>query len=154
MDGNSMTGKYIEELTVTQIMEMIPHRHPFLLIDKMRDIYAEEKAIGIKNVTINEHFFAGHFPDNPIMPGVLIIEAMAQTAGVTVMAGQNSSDSKRMVFFMTVDSARFRKPVVPGETLELHVEKIRSRGNVWKFKGKAKVDGVLKAEAVFTAMVT
>ncbi len=154
MSETSNAGRYVAEYDVTEIMKMIPHRHPFLLIDKMRDIYAEEKAIGIKNVTINEHFFTGHFPDKPIMPGVLIIEAMAQTAGVTVMAGQDDLSNERMVFFMSVDSAKFRKPVVPGDTVELHVEKIRSRANVWKFQGKAMVDGVLKAEAVFSAMVS
>jgi len=154
MDDTSTPGKYIAELDIKQIMEMIPHRYPFLLIDKMRDIYAEEKAIGIKNVSMNEPFFQGHFPDNPIMPGVLLIEAMAQTAGVTVMCGQENSETERMVLFMSVDSARFRKPVVPGDVVELHVEKIRSKRNVWKFKGKAIVDGVLKAEAIFTAMVT
>ena len=153
MDNTSNTENYIAELSVTQIMELIPHRHPFLLIDKMRDIVPEERAVGIKNVSINEHFFEGHFPGNPIMPGVLIIEAMAQTAGVTVMVGQGDTQTERMVYFMTVDSARFRKPVVPGDVVELHVEKVRSRGNVWKFKGEAIVDGVLKAEAVFSAMV-
>ncbi|MBT4889291.1 MAG: 3-hydroxyacyl-ACP dehydratase FabZ [Rhodospirillales bacterium] len=153
MDDTSVTESFIAELNVTQIMEMIPHRHPFLLIDKMRDIIPEESAVGIKNVTINEHFFEGHFPGNPIMPGVLIIEAMAQTAGVTVMVGQDDIQSDRMVYFMTVDSARFRKPVVPGDVVELHVKKVRSRGTVWKFKGEAIVDGVLKAEAVFSAMV-
>lgn len=154
MSNTSNAGRYTAEFDVNQIMEYIPHRHPFLLIDKMRDIYAEEKAIGIKNVSINEPFFVGHFPNKPIMPGVLIIEAMAQTAGVTVMAGQDDLSSERMVFFMSIDSAKFRKPVVPGDVVELHVEKIRSKMNVWKFSGKAMVDGVLKAEAVFSAMVS
>ncbi len=154
MGDASNPDNFIAELDVMQIMSMIPHRHPFLLIDKIREIVPAERAIGIKNVSINEHFFDGHFPGNPIMPGVLIIEAMAQTAGVTVLTAQSESDVQRMVYFMTVESARFRKPVVPGDVLELHVEKIRSRSNVWKFKGRAMVGDVLKAEAVFSAMVT
>lgn len=153
-DSESPEGM-IDELDVTQIMEMIPHRYPFLLIDGMKDIVPGESATGIKNVSINESFFQGHFPGKPIMPGVLLVEAMAQTAGVTVVAGhprkENSNDP--MVYFMTIDSARFRKPVVPGDTVELKVEKVRSRGNVWKFKGQAIVNGTLKAEALFSAMI-
>jgi 3-hydroxyacyl-[acyl-carrier-protein] dehydratase len=145
----------IESLDVTEIMQMIPHRYPFLLIDGMRNIVPAEKAIGIKNVSINENFFQGHFPGQPIMPGVLLVEAMAQTAGVTVVAGHERKENSKdpMVYFMTIDSARFRKPVVPGDVVELHVEKVRSRGNVWKFKGEAIVDGTLKAEATFSAMI-
>jgi len=143
------------ELDIAGIMELIPHRYPFLLIDRVRVLAPGERSVGIKNVTINEPFFQGHFPDQPIMPGVLLVEAMAQTAGVTVMAGQERADNAPvpLVYFMTVDSARFRKPVVPGDRVELHVEKVRARANVWKFEGKAMVDDVLKAEAVFSAMI-
>ncbi|MBT4038688.1 MAG: 3-hydroxyacyl-ACP dehydratase FabZ [Rhodospirillales bacterium] len=153
-DGVNAEGM-IEVLDVNDIMKMIPHRYPFLLIDGMRDIVPSEKAVGIKNVSINENFFQGHFPGQPIMPGVLLVEAMAQTAGVTVVAGYDRTEDSKdpMVYFMTIDSAKFRKPVVPGDVVELHVEKIRSRGNVWKFKGEAYVDGTLKAEAVFSAMI-
>lgn len=145
----------IDSLDVVEITKLIPHRHPFLLIDRMRDITPGEKAVGIKNVTINENFFPGHFPAQPVMPGVLLVEAMAQTAGVTVITARanSKSDGEPMVYFTTIDSARFRKPVVPGDVVELHVEKVRSRGNVWKFRGDAMVDGVLKAEAVFSAMI-
>ncbi|NQV43837.1 MAG: 3-hydroxyacyl-ACP dehydratase FabZ [Rhodospirillales bacterium] len=153
MDNASALEGSLLEFDVAKIMELIPHRYPFLFIDKVIDIVPGERSVGIKNVTINEPFFAGHFPGQPIMPGVLLIEAMAQTAGVTVMAAKEGSDQTPLVYFMTVDSARFRKPVVPGDVVELHVKKLRSRGAVWKFKGDAIVDGVLKAEAVFSAMI-
>lgn len=153
MDGSSGTNESLLAFDISKIMELIPHRYPFLLIDKVVDIKPGESSVGIKNVTINEPFFEGHFPGQPIMPGVLIIEAMAQTAGVTVMAAEEEHDETPHVYFMTVDSARFRKPVVPGDVVELHVEKIRSKGPVWKFQGKAMVDGVLKAESVFSAMI-
>jgi len=153
MDEASNPGETLLEFDIAKIMELIPHRYPFLLIDKVVDIAPGLSSIGVKNVTINEPFFEGHFPGQPIMPGVLLIEAMAQTAGVTVMAAQPAQESTPHVYFMTVDSARFRKPVVPGDTVELHVEKVRSKGAVWKFQGKAIVAGVLKAEAVFSAMI-
>lgn len=153
MDDASNTGDALLEFDTTEIMELIPHRYPFLLIDKVVDIIPGERSVGIKNVTINEPFFEGHFPDQPIMPGVLLIESMAQTAGVTVMAAQEKQENTPHVYFMTVDSARFRKPVVPGDVVELHVEKIRSKGPVWKFQGKAMVGDTLKAEAVFSAMI-
>lgn len=142
-------------LEIADIMALIPHRYPFLLIDRVVDVTPGEQAIGIKNVTINEPFFEGHFPDMPVMPGVLLVEAMAQTAGVTVMTAQERGPDAPppLVYFMTLDSARFRKPVVPGDTVELHVTKIRARANVWKFQGEAKVGDVLKAEAVFSAMI-
>ena len=139
-------------IDINEIMEMIPHRYPFLLIDKVKDIQSGESAIGIKNVTVDEPYFEGHFPGHPIMPGVLIIEAMAQTSAVLVVEAMGKREN-RLVYFMTVDQARFRKPVLPGDRLELTVRKERSRGNVWKFKGEAHVDGNLKAEAVFSAMI-
>lgn len=153
MDNASALEGSLLEFDIARIMELIPHRYPFLFIDKVIDIVPGERSVGIKNVTINEPFFAGHFPGQPIMPGVLLIEAMAQTAGVTVMSAKEDSDHTPLVYFMTVESARFRKPVVPGDVVEFHVEKLRSRGAVWKFKGEAMVNGALKAESVFSAMI-
>ncbi len=150
MDNSINTDERI--IDINEIMEMIPHRYPFLLIDKVKDIQSGESAIGIKNVTVDEPYFEGHFPGHPIMPGVLIIEAMAQTSAVLVVEAMGKKEN-RLVYFMTVDQARFRKPVLPGDRLELTVRKERSRGNVWKFKGEAHVDGNLKAEAVFSAMI-
>ncbi|MCK4938929.1 MAG: 3-hydroxyacyl-ACP dehydratase FabZ [Rhodospirillaceae bacterium] len=132
---------------------MIPHRDPFLLIDRIEDLKPDVSAVGIKNVTGDEDFFRGHFPGHPVMPGVLIVEAMAQTAGVLVVASLGSDAEGKLVYFMTVDSARFRKPVVPGCVLELNVELIRSKRNVYKFSGKAMVDGKLVSQAVFSAMI-
>lgn len=134
-------------------MEMIPHRYPFLMIDRVEDINLDVRAVGIKNVTINEPYFQGHFPGHPVMPGVLIVEAMAQTAAVLVVATMGEEAEGKLVYFMSVDQARFRKPIGPGDRVEIHVEKQRNRGNVWKFTGKAIVDGALMAEAVFAAMI-
>lgn len=142
----------LSDLDILQIMELLPHRYPFLLIDKLVDLVPNESAVGIKNVTFNEPFFQGHFPGRPIMPGVLIIEAMAQTAACVVVQGMPKSD-KRLVYFMSVENARFRKPVVPGDQLRIHVKKERNRGNVWRFAGEARVDGQLMAEATYTAMI-
>jgi 3-hydroxyacyl-[acyl-carrier-protein] dehydratase len=136
-----------------RIMEMIPHRHPFLMIDRVIDVVANSRATGIKNVSINENYFQGHFPARPVMPGVLIIEAMAQTAAVLVVHTLGSQAEGKLVYFMSVDNARFRRPVFPGDCLNVHVEKQRHRGNVWKFEGKARVNGNLMAEAVFAAMI-
>ncbi|HEV8030933.1 MAG TPA: 3-hydroxyacyl-ACP dehydratase FabZ [Stellaceae bacterium] len=141
------------QMDVQRIMEMIPHRHPFLMIDKVVDAVANERATGIKNVSINEQYFQGHFPARPVMPGVLIIEAMAQTAAVLVVHTLGRAAEGKLVYFMTVDNARFRKPVVPGDCLHVHVTKQRNRGNVWKFEGRAEVGGQLAAEAVFAAML-
>lgn len=140
-------------LDVNRIKELIPHRYPFLMIDKLIDVVPDVRATGIKNVTINEPYFQGHFPNRPIMPGVLIIEAMAQTAGTLVMETIGAEGEGSLVYFLTVDSARFRKPVTPGDQLHVRVEIIRNRGDVWKFKGEATVEGVLMAEAVFSAMI-
>lgn len=138
---------------VQRIKRMIPHRYPFLLIDKVKDIRKGESAIGVKNVTVNEEFFEGHFPDKPVMPGVLIIEAMAQTSGVLVVDTLGMIDKGLLVYFMTLDKVRFRNLVGPGDQLELHVRVIRGRGKVWKFWGEAKVDGQIAAEAEFSAMI-
>jgi 3-hydroxyacyl-[acyl-carrier-protein] dehydratase len=136
-----------------RIMEMIPHRDPFLMIDKVTDIVANERATGVKNVSSDEYYFRGHFPARPVMPGVLIVEAMAQTAAVLVVHTLGPASEGKLVYFMSVDNARFRKPVFPGSVLHIHVTKQRNRGNVWKFEGKAKVGGQLVAEAVFAAMI-
>ena len=141
------------QIDTQRIMEMIPHRHPFLMIDRVIDVVANEKATGIKNVSINEHFFQGHFPARPVMPGVLIIEAMAQTAAVLVVHTLGPDAEGKLVYFMSVDSARFRRPVFPGDVLQVRVVKQRHRGNVWKFEGRAEVRGQLMAEAVFAAMI-
>jgi 3-hydroxyacyl-[acyl-carrier-protein] dehydratase len=151
MDSVEQKGS-ASDLDILQIMELLPHRYPFLLIDKLVELVPNESAVGIKNVTFNEPFFQGHFPGRPIMPGVLIIEAMAQTAACVVVQGMPKSD-KRLVYFMSVENARFRKPVVPGDQLRIHVKKERNRGNVWRFAGEARVDGQLMAEATYTAMI-
>ncbi|HWB47678.1 MAG TPA: 3-hydroxyacyl-ACP dehydratase FabZ [Stellaceae bacterium] len=141
------------EIDRQRIMEMIPHRDPFLMIDAVVDVVANERATGIKHVSADEYYFRGHFPTRPVMPGVLIIEAMAQTAAVLVVHTLGPASEGKLVYFMSVDSARFRKPVFPGHELHIHVTKQRNRGNVWKFEGKAKVGGQLVAEAVFAAMI-
>jgi 3-hydroxyacyl-[acyl-carrier-protein] dehydratase len=141
------------QIDVQRVMEMIPHRYPFLMIDKVIDVVANVRATGIKNVSINEHFFQGHFPSRPVMPGVLIIEAMAQTAAVLVVHTLGHEAEGKLVYFMSVDSARFRRPVFPGDVLHVRVSKQRNRGNVWKFEGRAEVGGQLMAEAVFAAMI-
>jgi 3-hydroxyacyl-[acyl-carrier-protein] dehydratase len=141
------------EIDIQRVMQMIPHRQPFLMIDKVVGVVADARATGIKNLTINESFFQGHFPARPVMPGVLIIEAMAQTAAVLVVYTLGPQAEGKLVYFMTVDNARFRRPVFPGDVLHIHVSKQRNRGNVWKFEGRAEVRGQLMAEAVFTAMI-
>jgi 3-hydroxyacyl-[acyl-carrier-protein] dehydratase len=146
------SGKGIQ-IDVQRIMEMIPHRHPFLMIDRVFDVVADVRATGIKNLSINESFFQGHFPSRPVMPGVLIIEAMAQTAAVLVVHTLGPESEGKLVYFMSVDNARFRRPVFPGDQLAVHVIKQRNRGNVWKFEGRAKVGENLMAEAVFAAMI-
>jgi 3-hydroxyacyl-[acyl-carrier-protein] dehydratase len=143
----------VAEIDILRIMELIPHRYPILMIDKVVDVVAGESAIGVKNVSINEGFFQGHFPKRPVMPGVLIIEAMAQTAAVLVVHTLGPAAEGKLVYFMSVDNARFRRPVVPGDTIMVHVVRQRQRGNVWKFEGVAKVDGKLVAEATYAAMI-
>ena len=141
------------QIDVQRIMEMIPHRPPFLMIDKVVDVVANERATGIKNVSITEPHFQGHFPARPVMPGVLIIEAMAQTAAVLVVHTLGRESEGKLVYFMSVDNARFRRPVFPGDVLHVRVMKQRHRANVWKFEGRAEVRGQLMAEAVFAAMI-
>ncbi|MGE4350949.1 MAG: 3-hydroxyacyl-ACP dehydratase FabZ [Bdellovibrionales bacterium] len=141
-------------IDVNGIMARIPHRYPFLMIDRVVDIVAGESCTGIKNVSVNEPFFQGHFPGHPIMPGVLIVEAMAQTAATLVVDSiEGVNSGTHVVYFMSVEEARFRKPVLPGDQLHIKVKKERNRGAVWKFRGEAFVDDGLVAEAVFTAML-
>ncbi len=141
-------------IDISTISKLLPHTYPFLLIDKIIEMDGDEYGIGIKNVTINEPFFQGHFPGNPIMPGVLQIEGMAQTAAVICMIANNiSEDNNLNIFFMTIDKARFRKPVLPGDIVYYYLKKIRQRSNVWKYKGEAYVQGSLIAEAEISAMI-
>ena len=138
---------------IARIMSLLPHRYPFLLVDRITDMDRDETCVGLKNVTINEPFFQGHFPRYPVMPGVLIIEALAQTAGALCVHNAGVTDIPQIVYFMGIDKAKFRKPVVPGDQLFLHVKKIRSRGPVWRFYGEAKVNGNIVAEAEISAMI-
>jgi 3-hydroxyacyl-[acyl-carrier-protein] dehydratase len=147
------TVKAVERMDIERIMEMIPHRYPFLMIDRLVDVVPGQGAIGIKNVSVNEYYFQGHFPDRKVMPGVLIIEAMAQTAAAVVVYTLGPNAEGKLVYFMSIDDARFRKPVVPGDTIQVKVSKIHSRANVWKFSGKAMVGDTLVAEATFAAMI-
>lgn len=142
-----------ETVDISRLMQMIPHRYPMLMIDRIEDIIAGESAKGIKNVTINEPHFQGHFPERAVMPGVLIIEAMAQTAAALVVHTLGPDAEGKLVYFMTIDDARFRRPVVPGDQLHIHVAKQRRRASVWKFRGEAKVDGKVVAEATYSAMI-
>jgi 3-hydroxyacyl-[acyl-carrier-protein] dehydratase len=141
-------------IDIKQIMRMIPHRYPILLVDRILEFVPGQSAVGLKNVTMNEPHFMGHFPGEPVMPGVLIIEAMAQTAAILVVNSLGVEAEGKIVYFMTIDGAKFRKPVTPGDSLHIHVEKVQSRGTVWKFSGKATVDGKLCAEANFSAMLS
>ena len=134
-------------------MQMIPHRYPFLLVDRLVDVIPNQSAVGIKNVSIGDPLFQGHFPGRPVMPGVMIIESMAQTAAVLVVRTLGPGAEGKLVYFMSIEGARFRKPVIPGDTLHVHVHKQRSRGNVWKFSGEAKVNEQTVAEATYTAMI-
>ena len=147
------SGTKLGDLDIDDVKRMIPHRYPFLMIDRVVDLVAETSAVGIKNVTANEPHFEGHFPAQPIMPGVLIIEAMAQTAAVLVVATLGEEVAGQLVYFMTIDQARFRKPVVPGDRLELAVVKEQRRLGMWKFKGSATVDGRLVAQATIGAKI-
>ena len=144
-------------LDYNQILKLIPHRLPFLLIDRVENLVPDTSAVGIKSVTVTEPHFAGHFPNYPVMPGVLIVEAMAQTAGCLVSYtegyGSKKSSEGKLVFFASIDSAKFRKPVRPGEILSLYIEKIRGRGTLWKFSGTAKVNGSVVSECIFSAMI-
>ncbi len=146
-------GGAVDVVDIARIMHAIPHRYPFLLIDRVVDLIPNVSAIGIKNVSVNEGFFAGHFPNHPVMPGVLIIESMAQTAAVLVVETLGPEAAGKVVYFMSIEGAKFRRPIVPGDQVRVHVTKERHRGNVWKFNAVARVDGVSVAEATYAAMI-
>ncbi|MEM8552557.1 MAG: 3-hydroxyacyl-ACP dehydratase FabZ [Pseudomonadota bacterium] len=154
MDGGDggEAGKTLDSASIRDILKYLPHRYPFLMIDRVIEIDGDNFGIGVKNVTINEPQFQGHFPSEPVMPGVLLIEGMAQTAGVLCVVAQSASPPK-LVYFMTIDRAKFRRPVVPGDVVHYRMTKERQRGNVWKFHGEAVVDGQTVAEADVSAMI-
>jgi 3-hydroxyacyl-[acyl-carrier-protein] dehydratase len=149
-----MTGQSLEAIEIGDILRLLPHRYPFIMIDRITDIQGDEHGIGIKNVTINEPQFVGHFPENPVMPGVLVIEGMAQTAGVLCLRQMGPSERRRNMYFLTIDKAKFRKPAVPGDTIEYHVNKIAHRRNMWWYRAEAKIGGALIAEAEVGAIIT
>ena len=149
-----MTSEIAESADISEILRLLPHRYPFLMIDRIVNIRGEDYGVGIKNVTFNEPQFVGHFPDNPVMPGVLLIEGMAQTAGVLCLRQMSKKDQRRAMYFLTIDKAKFRKPAVPGDTIEYHVTKIAHRRNMWWYRAEAKVGGVLIAEAEVGAVIT
>jgi 3-hydroxyacyl-[acyl-carrier-protein] dehydratase len=146
-------GSQLADIDIGGIMRMIPHRYPFLLVDRVVELVAYRRAVGIKNVTINEPFFAGHFPSDPIMPGVLVVESMAQTAAVLAVACLGAAHEGNSVYFMGIESARFRRPVRPGDQLRVEITVLRNKMGVWKFNGRVLVEGGLAAEAEFMAKI-
>ena len=147
------TTRTLDAADISKILLALPHRYPFLMVDRIRDIDGDESCIGLKNVTINEPHFQGHFPGRPVMPGVLLIEGMAQTAAALCSITQGLNDGSKLVYFMSIDNAKFRKPVIPGDTVEYHVRKVRRRATIWRFACQALVDGAKVAEAELTAMM-
>jgi 3-hydroxyacyl-[acyl-carrier-protein] dehydratase len=152
-DGMNETGRVLESFDIQRLLKALPHRYPFLLVDRIVDARADEYGVGIKNVTANEPQFQGHFPGRPVMPGVLLIEAMAQTAGALCVASQEHNAAPSVVYLMTIDKAKFRKPVVPGDQIRIHMTRIAKKRNMWWFRGEARVDGVLVCEAEVSAML-
>lgn len=155
VSGVACKSSECKNLSVTDLIALLPHRYPMLLLDRLEDIEQNESAVGVKNVSFNEWFFAGHFPDVPVMPGVLIVEAMAQTSAALVMVSLGISGKDHIVYFMSIAEAKFRSVVRPGDVLRMHVQKqhCSSNGNVWKFKGVSRVNNNIVAEAVYTAMI-
>jgi 3-hydroxyacyl-[acyl-carrier-protein] dehydratase len=149
-----MNADTVEAADIREILRLLPHRYPFVMVDRIVGIRGDEHGVGIKNVTINEPQFLGHFPDNPVMPGVLLIEGMAQTAGVMCLRQMNTDEHRRAMYFLTIDKAKFRKPAVPGDTIEYHVNKIAHRRNMWWYRAEAKVGDTLIAEAEVGAIIT
>ena len=152
-DKTSMAAGTTSSVDIRRILQMIPHRYPMLMVDKVVDMQLDQRAVGIKNVTINEPFFQGHFPSEPVMPGVLIVEAMAQTAAVLVVATYGESSEGKLVYFMSIDEAKFRAPVEPGVLLDLEVGFVQKRARVCKFWGKASIEGKVTCDVQFTAMI-
>ena len=150
---NDMPGQVYESFDIQRLLELLPHRYPFLLVDRIIEARADEYGVGIKNVTINEPHFQGHFPGKPVMPGVLLIEGMAQTAGALCVASQPLTAKPSVVYLMTVDKVKFRKPVIPGDQVRFYMTRTAKRRNMWWFRGEAKVDGVLVCEAEVSAML-
>jgi 3-hydroxyacyl-[acyl-carrier-protein] dehydratase len=150
---NNKPANVLETADILKIMGRLPHRYPFLLVDRIVEIDGDNSATGIKNVTMNEPHFQGHFPGQPVMPGVLIVEAMAQTAGY-ICINASGEEKPSLVYFMTIENAKFRRPVVPGDRLHIHVKKLKQRANIWKFACAAVVDGSKAAEAVISAMMS
>lgn len=143
----------LEVVDIIRLLKFLPHRYPFLMIDRIVDIRGDESGVGIKNVTINEPHFMGHFPNYPVMPGVLLIEGMAQTGGALCVAANSAAWAGKAVYFMSIDKAKFRKPVMPGDVVEHHMKKLKNRNNIWKYWGESRVGGVKVAEAEVTAMI-
>jgi 3-hydroxyacyl-[acyl-carrier-protein] dehydratase len=148
-----MSGERLEAIGIREILAALPQRYPFLLVDRIVDIRGDESGVGIKNVTANEPQFLGHFPGNPVMPGVLVLEGMAQTAGTLCVRTLPGQSKPALVYFLTIDKVKFRKPVMPGDTLEYHMTRLKRRRNMWWFRGEAKVGGALVAEAELGAMI-
>jgi 3-hydroxyacyl-[acyl-carrier-protein] dehydratase len=148
-----MTDEILGAVDIREILRLMPHRYPFLMVDRVTDIRGDEHGVGIKNITINEPQFLGHFPENPVMPGVLVIEGMAQTAGVLCLRLTDQPGKRRSVLFLTIDKAKFRKPAGPGDTLSYHVDKIARRRNMWWYRAEAKVGDTLIAEAELGAVI-
>jgi 3-hydroxyacyl-[acyl-carrier-protein] dehydratase len=146
-------ARTIESFDIQRLLDLLPHRYPFMLVDRIVEINGDESGVGIKNVTMNEPHFMGHFPGRPVMPGVLVIEAMAQTAGALCAANQELRTGSNQVLLMTIDKAKFRKPVIPGDQLRLHMSKMNKRRNIWWYRGEARVEGVLVCEAEVSAMM-